>query len=104
MDTAETYDRIDVNNMDLTVYEGKYDVMKSLIMEITTEGKSIFAQLTGQQRFEIFPSKKDEFFFKVVEATIRFNRNEKGEVVSAFLEQGGFTATAPKMKGEAQNK
>ena len=104
MDTAETYDRIDVNSMDLTVYEGKYDVMKSLIMEITTEGKSIFAQLTGQQRFEIFPSKKDEFFFKVVEAKIRFNRNEKGEVVSAFLEQGGFTATAPKMKAEVQNK
>jgi hypothetical protein len=46
----------------------------------------------------MFPSKKDEFFLKVVEATIHFNRNEKGEVVSAHIEQGGFKATAPKIK------
>jgi CubicO group peptidase (beta-lactamase class C family) len=98
MDSAETYEMTDVGNIDLTVYEGKFEISKGLAMDFTTEGHKIFIQVTGQQKYEMFPSKKDEFFLKVVEATIHFNRNEKGEVVSAHIEQGGFKATAPKIK------
>jgi CubicO group peptidase (beta-lactamase class C family) len=100
MDSAETYEPVDVSDVDLSVYEGKFEISKGLLMDVTTEGQKIFVQVTGQQKYEMFPSKKDEFFLKVVEAKIRFNRNEKDEVVSAYIEQGGFKATAPKIKSQ----
>jgi CubicO group peptidase (beta-lactamase class C family) len=98
MDTVETYEPIDVSNVDLTIYEGRFQISKELLMDVTAEGQKLFVQVTGQQKYEMFPSKKDEFFLKVVEAVVHFNRDDKGQVVSAHIEQGGFKATAPKIK------
>lgn len=100
MDTAATYEPIDMRNEDLTIYEGRFEISKDLLMDVSTEGQKIFVQVTGQQKYEMYPSKKDEFFLKVVEATVHFNRDDNGQVVSANIEQGGFKATAPKIKGQ----
>jgi CubicO group peptidase (beta-lactamase class C family) len=100
MDTAATYEPIDMRNEDLTIYEGRFEISKDLLMDVSTEGQKIFVQVTGQQKYEMYPSKKDEFFLKVVEATVHFNRDDNGQVVSANIEQGGFKATAPKIKSQ----
>ena len=81
-------------------YVGRYDY-KGAILTATVEDGHLFAQLTGQPKFEIFPKAADEFFWKVTDAQVVFQRNEKGGVIAARHTQGGNTFTAPKMADEA---
>jgi CubicO group peptidase (beta-lactamase class C family) len=85
-----------INSKSYSEYVGRYDY-KSGIQEITVEDGRIFAQLTGQNKFEIFPSSADSFFFKVVDANIVFQRDEHGSVISISHTQNGLTFTAPKL-------
>lgn len=77
-------------------FVGRYDY-KSGIATVTVEDGHLFAQLTGQPRQEIYPKAANEFFWKVVDAQVAFQRNEKGEVVAAKHTQNGSTFTAPKL-------
>jgi CubicO group peptidase (beta-lactamase class C family) len=76
---------------------GKYDYGQGkAIMTVTREGNHLFAQLTGQPKFEIFPKSETEFFWKVVDAQVTFVKDEKGKVIKAIHHQGGRTFDAPK--------
>jgi CubicO group peptidase (beta-lactamase class C family) len=77
-------------------YVGHYDY-KSGIQEITLEDGHIFAQLTGQNKFELFPSGPDAFFFKVVAASMVFQRDKMGTVIAVIHSQNGLTFTASKL-------
>ncbi len=81
-------------------YVGRYDYPMGAVLSVTQEGEKLFAQLTGQSRFEIFPRKRDEFFWKVVDAQGSFVRDPKGSVVAAIHSQGGNTFRAPRMAEE----
>ena len=85
---------------DLKIYEGRYDFQNSAVMSITSDGKNLFAQLSGQGKYPIFPSLPDEFFWKVVEARIKFIKDEKGNVTSAQFFQNGGEINVPKLKDE----
>jgi CubicO group peptidase (beta-lactamase class C family) len=97
MDKQGSYSTNASGSINMKDYVGDYNFQNLGIMQITTEDNKLFAQLGSQDRFEIFPSAKDEFFWKVVEAKIRFVRNEQGKVVSGDFEQGGFKVNAPKI-------
>src|SRR5690606_32226259 len=56
-------------------YEGEYELKPGFSIAITTEDGQLFAQATGQNRFEIFPSSETEFFLKEVDAQMSFIRN-----------------------------
>jgi len=76
-------------------YVGQYDY-GAAIMTVTLRGKQLFAQLSGQPAFEIYPNAKDVFFWKVVEAEVTFVRDDKGQVTKAVHRQGGQTINAPR--------
>ena len=100
MNAAESFatdTAVDANVYD--DYVGRYDYVQA-IMTVTREGDRLFAQLTGQPKFEIFPRSETEFFWKVVDAQVSFVKNEKGEVIHAFHRQGGAEFEAPKLKAE----
>jgi hypothetical protein len=69
-------------------------------MTISAEGSDLFAQLSGQNKFPIYPSAPDEYFWKVVDAKIKFVKDEKGTVTHGHFVQGGFTIDAQKIKDE----
>jgi CubicO group peptidase (beta-lactamase class C family) len=75
---------------------GRYDY-GGAILTVTREGDLLFAQLSGQPRFEIFPRSDTTFFWKVVEAEVTFVKNDKGQVVKALHKQGGQTLDAPRL-------
>jgi CubicO group peptidase (beta-lactamase class C family) len=85
-----------VNLKTYSDYVGRYDY-KSGIQEVTAENGHLFAQLTGQNKFEIFPSGPDAFFFKVVDAGMVFQRDKNGVVTGVVHTQNGSTFTAPKL-------
>jgi len=78
-------------------YLGQYDYTGG-IMTITQERDQLFAQLTGQPRFEIFPKSETEFFWKVVNARVKFVKNEKGQVSKVILFQANTEIQAPKIE------
>lgn len=78
-------------------YVGRYDYKKSGIQEITAENGHLFAQLTGQNKFEVFPFGPDAFFFKIADASMVFQRDQKGMVTGVVHTQNGSTFTAPKL-------
>ncbi len=81
-------------------FAGRYDY-RSGIMEVTVENGRIFAQLTGQQRYEIFPSGPDAFFFKVVDARMNFVSDPDGKVVAVRHTQNDATFRAARLDDKA---
>lgn len=88
---AELPPPVEDKNVDPKTYAdfvGRYDYQDS-ILAVTVEDNRIYAQLTGQEKYEIFPKAPNEFFWKVTEATVHFLRNDKGEVIAARHSQNG---------------
>jgi len=79
-------------------YVGKYDYGQGRVMTITREGGGLFAQLTGQPKFEIFPKAEAEFFWKAVRAEVTFVRDAGRKVVKAVHRQGAATLDAPRVE------
>ncbi len=69
-------------------------------MIVTSENNNLSAQLTGQQKFPIFPSGEGEYFRKVVNAKIKFVTNANGEVEYGDFEQSGNKIKALKLKDD----
>jgi len=84
----------------LDQYVGRYDY-GGPILTVTRDGSQLFAQLTGQPRFEIFPKSEKEFLWKVVEAHVTFVRDEKGRVIKAMHHQGAASIDAPRLEDQA---
>ena len=78
---------------------GRYDYGGGkAILTVTREDDRLFAQLTGQPKFEIFPKSPTEFFWKVVNAQVTFVKDDSGKVIKAVHHQAGRTFAAPKME------
>lgn len=82
----------------LSEYVGEYQLAPQLIATFTLEDGVLYTQLTGQPRFRIYASSESEFFLKVVEATMRFERDDTGAVTRMVLFQGGQTVPADKIR------
>jgi len=70
-------------------YIGQYEIASDFIITITRENNRLFAQATGQPKFEIYPESETKFFLKAVDAQITFIKNDKGEVTGLILHQYG---------------
>lgn len=80
----------------LDTYVGTYELVPGFNMVITREGKQLYGQATGQERFGLFATSNREFYLKVVNAQITFNINEQAAVESLTLFQNGQKTTGKK--------
>ena len=80
-------------------YVGEYDYGNDVILTVTKEDDRLFAQMVGQEKYDIFPKLETEFFWKVVDAKIEFVKDEQGKVTGAIHRQDGIDIIeAPKIK------
>ncbi|MFZ6711179.1 serine hydrolase [Undibacterium sp. TC9W] len=84
----------------LAEYSGRYQLAPGAILNISAGPDGLLAQLSGQPQAPVFPRKKDEFFYKVVEASLQFERDANGKIQSVTLHQNGHASPAPRI-GEA---
>jgi hypothetical protein len=91
---------IKVDENILKSYVGRYDYTQGAVMLVTLEDHQLQAQLTGQPKFPIFPSSNNEFYWKVVDARVKFVTDEKGNVINAIHYQNGSDFEAMKLKDE----
>jgi CubicO group peptidase (beta-lactamase class C family) len=83
--------------VDVSKYVGRYDFTNGAVMIFSSEGGKLFAQMSGQGKFEVFPSGKDEFFWKVVDAKMKFVTDEKGQVTHGLFTQSGREINVKKL-------
>ena len=73
----------------LRQYVGTYQLAPTFSIVITLEGNRLMSQATNQPALALFPESETSFFLKAVDAQIEFAKNDKGEVTSLTLRQGG---------------
>jgi len=100
--TAPRLEDITESKIDYSACEpllGKYDYGEGkTILTVTRSGNHLYAQLTGQPKYEIFPKSPTEFFWKVVDAQITFVKDGNGKVTKGIHHQGGHTMEVPKIE------
>ncbi|MEP2773240.1 MAG: serine hydrolase [Fulvivirga sp.] len=97
-DQLESREEAEIDVEELQKYVGKYEYPGGAIMTVTQEEDKLFAQLTGQQRFQLFSEGENKFFWKVVDAQIEFHVADNGEVEYGMHAQGGMEMKVPKIE------
>jgi len=90
-------DALELSEASLSEYVGTYEFMPGFTMTISKEGKQLFGEISGQDKFEIYAESETEFFLTVVQAKISFQRNE-GEVESLVFYQAGQEMVGKKIE------
>jgi serine-type D-Ala-D-Ala carboxypeptidase/endopeptidase len=80
----------------LARYVGTYQMPANAELSVTLDGNQLKAQLTGQPAFPIFAESETLFFYKVVEATLEFQKDANGAVTAVRLRQGPINSLAPR--------
>ena len=80
----------------LSSYVGTYQMPGSAEISITVEGAQLMARLTGQPAYPIFAESETLFFYKVVDATLEFQKDAGGAVTAVRLRQGPLDTVAPR--------
>jgi uncharacterized protein (TIGR03435 family) len=78
---------MDVRQFD--AYVGAYQLAPNAVITISRAGDHFFAQLSGQDPFEIFPESSGEFFLKLVDAQLTFVTDNTGRATEVVLHQNG---------------
>ncbi len=82
----------------LAEYAGYYELQPSVIIHVTADGKRLFAQLTGQERYEVYAESPTTFFYTVVDAKLIFDRDDAGKVHQVQLDQFGVKRPAKRLE------
>ena len=69
---------------------GSYE-MQGGTMTIALDGDHLTTQLTGQPAIRIFAESETQFFLRVVDATLTFDKDASGKVTGVTLRQGTIT-------------
>lgn len=80
---------IDIDPTRLEEYVGRYQLAPGAVLAVEMRDGQLYAQLTGQPAFPVFPYDDDRFFYKVVDAQLHFERDDDGKVVAVVLYQAG---------------
>lgn len=89
---------LQLTEAELDKFLGEYELMPGFNIAVTREGKQLFCQATGQQRFEVFAKTPTRFFLKVVDADVEFYPDEKGMVNKMKLYQAGQEIEGKRIK------
>jgi CubicO group peptidase (beta-lactamase class C family) len=87
---------LEVPAAQLADYKGSFALAPGLTLTMTVDDGRLFTQLTGQPRFRVFAQAPDQFFLKVVNAQLRFERGADGKVTAVVLRQNGRDQRAAK--------
>ncbi|MAW91669.1 MAG: serine hydrolase [Altererythrobacter sp.] len=89
IELASERTEVAVDPASLREYEGSYELGPGFILKFWVEGDQLMTQATNQSAFPMFAKGPDQFFLKVVDAKLVFDRDTAGEVTSVTLHQNG---------------
>ncbi len=94
-------EEVKVDPKQLEKLVGRYELMPGFVLTVTREAEHLFAQATGQPRFEIYASGDHDFFLKAVDAQITFQTDDQGRATGLVLHQNGADRPGKRIEGAA---
>ena len=94
---VEASKEMPISAKDMAEFTGRYQLAPGAILSISAGQDSLQAQITGQPKAPVFMRKKDEFFYKVVDANLHFGRDANGRINALSLHQDGRVMPAPRI-------
>lgn len=98
LDASLEPEAVSVNPSVYEAYVGTYQTTPTFFITVTIENGRLFAQGTGQPRFELFPQSENTFFLKAVRATVTFVKDSQGKVIRAVVHTYGGDEISKKIK------
>jgi D-alanyl-D-alanine-carboxypeptidase/D-alanyl-D-alanine-endopeptidase len=98
LQAQKTHTEITVDAKLFEGYVGRYTLAPNFILTITREGDHLFAQATGQPKFELFAEGAKDYFFKVVDAQVTFETDALGQATGVVLHQNGVNLQAKRVE------
>ncbi len=86
---AKLHRQITLDPHILAAYVGRYELDPNFALTFRVDGNRLFVQATGQAEIEAFAESETEFFARVVDAQVTFDRPENGVAQSLVLHQNG---------------
>lgn len=83
---------------ELKKYAGKYFMLGMTELNLSVRGRTLYAQMAGQDAYPVFDMGAERFEFDVVEAALVFNRNADGKILGLTLLQSGLILPAAKQE------
>jgi hypothetical protein len=87
----------DAKTANPAAYAGHYELAPGVDIVITYEANHLFAQVTGQDKYEVFPEAPDAIVWKIVEAKATFDHGPDGHITGLTMHQGGMDIPAKKV-------
>lgn len=81
----------------LDQYVGEYEMTPAIKFAIVRDGENLTVQPTGQSKAPIYAETETDFFLKVVDAVIKFVKDENGKVTGMEFTQAGRTSKLKKL-------
>lgn len=94
----EPRDVVEIDPAILPPYAGDYLLAPGAVITVSVEDGRLYAQLTGQPRFEVFPESERRFFYKVVDAQLTFSDPVEGKAPALMLHQNGQNMMAVRVQ------
>lgn len=86
-------------------YAGAFKIDDNVYRMITYEEGQLYSQRTGGRRIKIYPEATDKFFYDHDNnVTVRYNRDENGNIISQTIHQNFADSDALKIGGEEAEK
>jgi serine-type D-Ala-D-Ala carboxypeptidase/endopeptidase len=95
---------VEVDPEVLKSYVGEYAFSPFFAITVTAEDDKLMAKATGQAKYQVFPSSTTEFFYKVVDAQLSFQKDKDGKVSKLVLHQNGRDLPGVKSASAASSK
>jgi len=80
----------------LEAVAGKYDLGHGAFLTVNLKTNHVFAEITGRNKFEMFPESDRDFYVDGGNAVATFVKNTNNQVMKVILKQSGDRIDAPK--------
>jgi CubicO group peptidase (beta-lactamase class C family) len=87
---------VQISQDTLQAYVGEYVTESGFQFIVTQEGTSLIIEPSGQPPIELHPKTETEFFMKVVNADVTFEKTDDGKITGLKLHQAGRQIAALK--------
>ncbi|THD62636.1 serine hydrolase [Phenylobacterium sp.] len=81
----------------LDLYVGRYQLAPQVFLTVTHDGDRFVTQITGQPHAAIFPESRTDFFYRIVDAQLRFDLPASGPASGVTLHQAGRDLVAKRV-------
>lgn len=78
-------------------FSGHYHSKDDEIITVQRDGNHLTTELPGRDAIAFYPEREGDFFAKVIDCQIEFDRNAEGQVVTLVLHQDGTRRTADRI-------